>query len=71
MSVFAVIQVIENMMYATTMPPIVSSLCLKQGKISHVLQQKTAKNKSLLVNSVYEVPNFQSPRKKQRNSEII
>lgn len=52
------------MIYATTMPPMVSSLCLKQGKILHMLQQKTAENKSLLINNVYGEPTIKSTRKK-------
>lgn len=38
---FAAIQVIEHMIYATTMPPIVRRLCLKQGKILYMLPQRT------------------------------
>lgn len=36
------------MIYATTMPPIVSQFCLKQGKILYVLSEKTVKIKVCL-----------------------
>lgn len=44
-SVFAVIQAVENRKCATTMPPMVSRFSLKQGRILRGLQQRAALKK--------------------------
>lgn len=52
------------MIYATTMPPIVSRLGLKQGKILYVLPQKMVENKSPLIHCGYVVTTLQRAGKK-------